>query len=118
MPYKPIGPCRVRGCPGRATHHGYCVDHAGQAVRGTSSQRGYGAAWQAHLQAEPYCRICYAHGQLTQAAVVHHIIPLNQGGTSESVNLASLCHSCHASQAGHGYKGGHTALWGVETRRR
>jgi 5-methylcytosine-specific restriction protein A len=68
--------------------------------RGTSSQRGYGAAWrrlrEMVLNEEPLCRDCLRRGLVTPATLVDHIQPLRDGGTNERANLAPLCVACHA----------------------
>jgi len=39
---------------------------------------------------------CFCHGQGTRAVHLHHIIPLNGGGTNISTNLVPLCFDCHS----------------------
>ena len=70
--------------------------------RGTSSQRGYDAAWQVvrlqHLQDYPLCVECLKRYIFTPAVDVHHIIKLAERPDLRDVssNLMSLCHSCHS----------------------
>lgn len=43
------------------------------------------------------CQNCKEHGGLDgpRELVVHHIVPLNHGGTNHISNLATLCVECH-----------------------
>jgi hypothetical protein len=53
MPNRPLSACRVRTCPNRATNRGYCAKHIKDADRqdkerrGSSTERGYDAHWNA-----------------------------------------------------------------------
>ena len=51
--------------------------------RGTTTERGYGAAWQkarrVALDADPLCKHCMKRGRITAAEQVDHIIPLRDG---------------------------------------
>lgn len=62
-------------------------------------QKPYDAAWRkqrlALLREQPLCRICLAAGRTVAAAVVDHIVPLNDGGTNTTANLQPLCKRCH-----------------------
>jgi len=64
--------------------------------RGSSSQRGYGAAWRKlrhkFLKAHPLCHC----GQL--ATDVDHILAKAKGGKDEWSNLRALCHRCHSAK--------------------
>lgn len=64
-------------------------------MRGSATQRGYGAAWQrirdVVLAEEPVCRAC----KRLPATDVDHIIPKRHGGTDDRANLQGLCGSCH-----------------------
>ena len=67
-----------------------------QRQRGTTTQRGYGASWQAIsrsvLDRDGYrCRYC---GQ--PASTVDHIIPKAHGGTDDRSNLVACCRSCNS----------------------
>ncbi len=67
--------------------------------RGSSTQRGYGYAWQqkrkAFLLRHPICRRCPA-----MATDVDHIIPLARGGSHDEFNLQSLCKRHHNEKTG------------------
>ena len=102
MPTRPLGPCKVRTCRGRATERGYCATHAREHpaprqpdTRPSSTQRGYDVKWRRiramFLRKYPSCVRCGA-----EATDVDHIISLAKGGTNEWVNLQSYCHSCHS----------------------
>lgn len=43
-------------------------------------------------------RHCMACGTRSEKLDVHHIIPLQHGGSNEPANLVSLCRSCHREQ--------------------
>lgn len=103
MPWKPMPPCRIRGCDGRSTGRGLCAMHQAeqQRTRQTatprpgSTARGYTYQWQQtrarFLAAHPHCERC---GQ--PATDVDHILAMAKGGPTEWSNLQALCHSCHA----------------------
>ncbi|MBE0434646.1 MAG: HNH endonuclease [Methylomicrobium sp.] len=110
MPVAAPRPCRHKGCRALVTNRdGFCDAHR-KAVhkryndrRQSTGQRVKlydSAAWKraraAHLQSEPMCRECRAHGQLVAAQVVDHIMPIKDGGAElDDSNLQSLCKSCH-----------------------
>ena len=64
--------------------------------RGTTSERGYGSAWQRlsrqAIAARPWCAYCGATTNLT----ADHITPLALGGTSDASNVQVLCRSCNS----------------------
>lgn len=64
-------------------------------LRGSSSQRGYGAAWRklraAVIQAQPYCTFCGHTGSTDNPLSVDHIKPRVEGGTDDPSNLRVLC---------------------------
>ncbi len=99
-------PCSQLGCPALAGYGGYCEKHRKiherqyAAQRGTSCQRGYSSDWQhvrfSYLQEHPLCEQCENAGQVVLAIIVHHKIPLAQGGSRlDQGNLMALCVACH-----------------------
>ena len=106
MPSLPLRPCGQSGCPALVAR-GRCPEHQQPARpvvppvrlyddrRGSSTQRGYGYAWQqrrkAGLLREPTCRMC---GKA--ATDRDHKIPKSQGGSDDDSNTWSLCKTCHA----------------------
>ena len=50
------------------------------------------------LELNPLCEECAKHGITMGAEIVHHIIPITQGGDPfpEVEGLESLCTSCHS----------------------
>ena len=86
----------------------YCDDHkhiqsdVSRETRGTTSEQGYGTAWQKirkiHLLNHPLCEDCKTTGIVKPATEAHHKLELSKGGTSEDENLQSLCKSCHSKR--------------------
>lgn len=126
MPAAPLRPCSYPGCPslvrGPASR---CPQHAAVATatrkaqdvrRGSSTARGYGAAWQKHRAAfledlyfrqrtagkhsRPWaaCEICLERGVIARATDVDHRISRAQGGSEDFANLQGLCHRCHSQK--------------------
>lgn len=97
MPNAAQRPCTR--CRHGLTRHrsGYCDDCRAQGYTGSTSARGYGAAWQrtrrAFLARYPMCRTC---GR-TATAVDH--IERHAGKDDPRFHdwaaLQSLCHACH-----------------------
>jgi 5-methylcytosine-specific restriction protein A len=84
MPYKPPRPCRYRGCPALTNDRsGYCPAHlkvtrrSSDALRGSSTARGYDYRWQKesklYLIDHPLCVLCLPRP--VPAVLVDHIIP-------------------------------------------
>lgn len=68
--------------------------------RKTRSKRGYDNAWMRcrnmFITMHPLCSICLENSKYTPATVVHHIIPISEGGKRlDPANLTSLCRECH-----------------------
>lgn len=85
----------------------YCEPHAKQKMqreesrRGSSSERGYSAAWQraraGYLRNHPLCAEHQKRGVLVPATVVDHIVP-HKGDKDlfwDSSNWQPLCKRCH-----------------------
>ena len=107
MPTKPLRPCSYPGCP-KLTAARFCEEHAkadarhyNRYERDPASKKRYGYQWQKvrarFLAAHPLCAECMAHGRVTPASEVHHILPLSRGGTHDEANLAALCKPCHST---------------------
>ena len=107
MPMKPKHPCAYPNCP-KLTDKRYCEEHQRQVNKdyeryGRKYKPGkrYGSSWQKvrnrYIKQHPLCEQCMNEGRLTLAQHVHHIVPLEQGGTSDESNLMSLCKSCHST---------------------
>lgn len=112
MPNAPRRYCAQPGCPFYAVPRSqYCTRHrlqraeraqADEAARHArydkgrpdAPARGYDAAWRAVRDAVlndcHACAYCPA-----KASVVHHLLPVKQGGTHDRTNLVALCASCH-----------------------
>lgn len=106
MPYSPKKPCRFPGCS-KLTNQTYCQEHAkkissyyNRYQRPKQIHKRYHKGWpkiRAHyLQLNPFCEMCRSQGRLTQATEVHHILPLEHGGTNNFKNLMALCKPCHS----------------------
>lgn len=97
---KPRRPCSVPGCPRIAERSGRCAVHAVRErgydrQRGTSAERGYGAAWRQRraefLAEHPVCIDCGA-----PATDADHEVPRLRGGSDADENLRARCHRCHS----------------------
>ena len=67
----------------------------------TSHERGYDARWRSlraqKLRANSLCEECDRGGILERASMVHHIVPIEDGGeVLDWENLMSLCEACHS----------------------
>ena len=107
MPYKPAKPCAHPGCPALTTSR-FCPEHTKTEAqrydrhqRAPASAKRYGHTWQkiraAYLSAHPLCDMCLAEGKCIAATVVHHRVPLADGGGNDPANLQALCQRCHSS---------------------
>ena len=105
MPYKPKKPCGYPGCP-EVTDERYCDKHktiAGREYnkyqRSPDHNKIYGRRWRTirdlYISKHPLCEECLKVGRLVPVDEVHHIKPIDQGGTHAEDNLTSLCQSCH-----------------------
>ena len=105
MPSKPLKPCKYPGCP-KLTSGSYCEEHAKKVAsdynhytRSANHNKKYGRQWKRirdrYAKAHPLCERCLKEGRLTPMEEVHHILPVNRGGSNDDSNLMSLCHSCH-----------------------
>ena len=121
MPRKPKHPCAYPGCPELVEHGArYCPEHQVMVNkdyerygRDREAKKRYGYQWRKirarQLAAFPLCERCKTLGRVTPATLVHHKIPLTQGGTNDPGNLQSLCQSCHSKiHAEHGDRWGST----------
>ncbi|MDT3768202.1 HNH endonuclease [Gleimia hominis] len=108
MPVKPARPCSHPGCP-ELTHKRYCETHAkAEDARYRKYQRDpainkrYDSRWRkiraAYVAQHPLCEDCLKQGRYTPVQEVHHVLPLEHGGTHDFGNLRSLCKPCHSRQ--------------------
>jgi 5-methylcytosine-specific restriction protein A len=106
MPSKPMKPCKQTGCAA-LTHNRFCDKHKKERQanydrydRDPLHNKRYNAQWRsirlAFLHEHPLCENCKQQGKLTPATLVHHDIPLRNGGGNEPGNLKALCWSCHS----------------------
>jgi 5-methylcytosine-specific restriction protein A len=69
----------------------------------STTERGYGWAWQRLreriLERDcGLCQPCKAHGRLTVAHAVDHIVSKANGGTDAERNLQAICETCHKAK--------------------
>ena len=85
---------------------GYCPKHAKakqqryDESRGSARERDYDSVWdrvsRQYRRAHPLCEDCEAEGGTTAVELVHHIVPLDEGGPRlDWSNLRSLCQHHH-----------------------
>jgi len=100
----PPAPCREPGCPELVKPPDrYCAAHQAEKAeaydraRGTTAERGYGAAWQRvrrwYLAEYPLCEVCEAAGRVKAAEQVHHISHDTRNNSPD--NLQAVCVPCH-----------------------
>lgn len=105
MPRRPMKPCSFPGCP-KLCEGTYCEEHQAQVyreydryVRTKEERQRYTGRWpkirERYAMSHPFCEICYAAGVLTPTEIVHHRLPLAEGGTNADDNLQALCKACH-----------------------
>lgn len=108
MPDRALHPCSYNGCPG-LTRSRYCPLHKAHEQqeekrydreRGGAAKQGYDSTWQllrlTYLQQQPACEKCLQAGRVTAATLVHHIVPIKDGGARlDPSNLLALCNDCH-----------------------
>lgn len=110
MPRRAGSACTRRGCSG-IVHDGVCtvcgprVKQWRQATderRGSYRDRGYNAKWdrvrEQYINAHPMCERCLEENRVTMAAIVHHIVPLVDGGALlDEANMMAVCTRCHGA---------------------
>ena len=111
MPTLPLRPCTHSGCPaltstGRCPAHKRVPKPEAQSVRlyddrrGSSTQRGYGYAWQQRrkefIKTHPTCSKCSR-----PTTDVDHRVPKAQGGSDDDSNLQPLCSFHHKQKTAH-----------------
>jgi len=101
------------GCPelvegSRCDRHNRDQRREADIRRGSSSQRGYGAAWRKararYLRAHPFCCECRKEGRIEVATVVDHIVP-HRGDPArfwDERNWQPLCKPHHDRKTGRG----------------
>lgn len=116
MPSRPRRPCPIPGCPHLVTQ-GRCPAHTTQAeaIRGSSSERGYDTRWArrraAYLYTHPWCVLC---GQPARAADHHplsrkELVRRRETDPDADKHLRPLCVRCHSSETAKHQPGGWNA---------
>lgn len=115
MPKKPARPCREPGCVLKTeARDGYCDQHRAAQRKEYDQQRRFDperAVYQSRRwrnlveikrKADPICERCKAKGILNQTEIVHHKVPIAQGGAPyDLLNTESVCRKCHAEEEEH-----------------
>ena len=104
MPKLPLKPCAYSGCTATIREGRYCPAHKTIASReydrAHRNPKNYDHRWRVirerYIKGHPLCAECIKLGRLVPADVVHHILPVDRGGSHADENLMSLCNSCHA----------------------
>ena len=105
MPWKQ---CAVGGCPELVRGSSRCEKH-GKQQRVAQAERRHNEpfyntmAWQrkrdAYKTRHPLCEECLLKGMTRPADMVHHIIPVREGGAMfDWGNLKSICFACHGEE--------------------
>ena len=106
MPRNPMKPCKHPGCP-KLTDGLYCEEHKDKYrrnyekyERNPRTAERYGYQWKkirrSYVKAHPFCEMCLLEQRVTPVEEVHHIYPLDHGGSNDAMNLMSLCKPCHS----------------------
>lgn len=102
MPPNPSIACKSCG----RTIKGYPCKHCGADSRtdnrDAANKRGYDADWNdlaaTYRREHPLCEDCEEWGIVKQGVIVHHVIPIGEGGPRlDQGNLRHLCRECHAA---------------------
>lgn len=100
-------PCAAPRCPALVKiGQRFCEEHEQEEAkkydekRGSRHDRGYDAAWERFrrmfLSINPLCAKCQTAGRVTEATLVHHVRPLEEGGARlDPDNCQALCRPCH-----------------------
>jgi Restriction endonuclease len=98
---------RLTANPSRCDVHQREAERERGRQRGSSTARGYGAAWR-RLRAEligkwvaEYGYVCPGWQRPSHTArelTLDHVIPLSKGGASHPDNLRVLCKSCNSAK--------------------
>lgn len=105
MPNKPLRLCTYPGC-NQLVASGRCEKHTKQEQqrydrqRGSAADRGYDYRWakfrEIYMRSHPLCVMCQHEGYIIKADLIHHIKPLDQGGSKyDEDNLMSVCQMHH-----------------------
>lgn len=109
MPYAPGVRCRKSGCLAVTTNRdGYCDKHRKEKWKNDRRREERAAVYdwqwkqveQMYSRLHPLCEDCEERGIVKVRDMVHHIVPIADGGAVyDFSNLRSLCWSCHGRYA-------------------
>ena len=108
MPTWPKHYCAQPGCRNLVERgKSFCEEHQKKQnriyeryERKYDPKKRYDSHWSkisARYRAEhPLCELCFSEGKYVKADLVHHKVPIEEGGTHDEENLQALCSSCHS----------------------
>lgn len=110
MPMSAPKPCAhpscgvlVRDGSSRCALHQVLPGRYADRSRGSSTERGYGAAWRRARERVlsrdgGLCQPCLRGGFTKTATEVDHIVNKAEGGTDDDNNLQAICEPCHKAK--------------------
>jgi 5-methylcytosine-specific restriction enzyme A len=121
MPRRLPTPCTYPGCPD-LSHESRCPEHRRaddirERDRRYDAERRLNADFYASsrwrrlrtgvLHRTPLCAECERRNRVTLAKIVHHVVPVREGGAPYALdNLEPVCRPCHGRLHGSGGRGG------------
>ena len=106
MPKRPCLDCnRLTANPSRCDEHQAAYNQRQEALRGSSTARGYTSQWRRtaasvvakhRQQYGDWCPGYLIAGHPARDLTVDHVVPKARGGTDSAANLSVLCRGCNA----------------------
>lgn len=86
----------MRFCQEHAVSVSRGMDAQRRFEKGTTTERGYGAAWRKlRLLVLQRDAVCAVAGCTRPSVIADHILPKEQGGSDDMSNLQGMCQPCH-----------------------